>query len=308
MNPTLFPCLCGFIANSHSTMKRHRHECEIWKNRDKKLIKLNRQIQTYKSRYGGNVSNAMHIDKVKEKHESTCLEKYNSKQIFSSDSILYEKVQRNNLKSHLEKQYWKSRKKKRNNKLIKFSFNNVMINESKWSNEINNFLDNYHYAKKGRNSKIIYSVSINDKLIGVIKFASVIRMEVATTLNFNHREILELDRFCIHPSYHKRNFASWLISRIIKNIKSDHKDIKCLVSFSDLGQGHDGAMYKASNWKLIWKTAESYIYINRNGEQINKKTLYNKAVKSKMTEREYAENLQLFKIGLPPKLKFIYQL
>lgn len=81
-----------------------------------------------------------------------------------------------------------------------------------------------------------------------------------------------------------------------------------MVSFADPQFGHSGSMYKAANWTEIGTTSKSYFYQDDEGNEINKKVLYDQAKKQNMTERQYYESLNLKKIVTPAKIKFIYNL
>jgi hypothetical protein len=190
-----------------------------------------------------------------------------------------------------------------------FDFKNVNIKPVENQNiEVNNFLNLHHYAKFGRSSSQIYSTCFNNELVAIVKFASAIRQGVGPSVGYNNSEILELDRFCIHPEYQKKNFASWIMSRIIKLIKQDFPQLKALVSFADSRFDHHGGIYIASNWTQIGKTSKSYVYIDPDGNEINKKTLFNFAKVRNMKERECVEKLGLQKLITPAKTKFVYKL
>ena len=59
---------------------------------------------------------------------------------------------------------------------------------------------------------------------------------------------LELRRLAIAPDAPKFT-ATWMISKMIKDIKSRFPDVTMLVSYQDT-EVHTGTIYKAANWKL----------------------------------------------------------
>lgn len=185
-----------------------------------------------------------------------------------------------------------------------FNFDEVSISEVPAKSVIE-FLSKYHYIGFGRNAKKVYGAFLSGELIAVCKFSPVVRKEVATSMGIEPLQVLELDRFCIHPVYQKKNFASWFLSRCAKKIKEDVVQITRLVSFADSGQGHSGTIYKASNWMETGKTGASYVYIDAEGHVLNKKTLYGRACREFMKEREYAEKFGYSKQETPEKIKFI---
>ena len=192
--------------------------------------------------------------------------------------------------------------------LIDFSFYDVEIHNVANADDSRKFLNLYHYAGYGRGAVCVYEIRLHGELVGVLKFTYPIRQGIAATLNVSSKELLELDRFCIHPARHKKNFASYIMSRVIRLLTESHPHIKKLVSFADPRFGHNGGIYKASNWLYHGTTTPSYYYEDQLGNEINKKTLYNSARTRNMKERDYFESLGLRKIRIPAKHKFSYNL
>lgn len=192
--------------------------------------------------------------------------------------------------------------------LINFSFKDVIISATIDYSESKLFLDKHHYAGFGRGATNVYEVRLIGELIGVVKFSTPVRQGIAGTLDVRPDELLELDRFCIHPARHKHNFATYIMSRVIKMISNDSPGIKKLVSFADPRFGHSGCIYKASNWEYLGKTAPSYYYEDPNGNEVNKKTLYGYARTRKMKERECFESLGYKRVRTPAKHKYSYTL
>jgi hypothetical protein len=173
--------------------------------------------------------------------------------------------------------------------------------------KIEEFFCSYHYARYGRNSaKIVYGVFLGDFLIAGCKFSSPMRRETATSMGFKFSEVLELDRFCIHPSYQKKNLASWFISRCLNLVFDTFSHINAIVSFADSTFGHHGTIYKASNWSLVGIVPPSYHYVDKNGFPIHKKTLWDHSKSMKMSEVDYAVHFDYTKIHGRQKTKYAY--
>lgn len=192
--------------------------------------------------------------------------------------------------------------------LVDFSFADVTFVTLNDIDIPRTFLDSYHYAGFGRGGTVTYGVFLASELIAVVKFAPPIRQGVANTLGVQSNELLELDRFCIHPSRHKKNFASFIMKRVIRQVKTDFPHVRKLVSFADPHAGHSGHIYKASNWTYDGKTSSSYYYEDRDGNAVNKKTLYQWAKKHGMKERECFEALGYARVSIPAKFKYHYSL
>jgi hypothetical protein len=195
----------------------------------------------------------------------------------------------------------------------KFDFENVIVrkfneidkNRNSKNHVYVDFLNSFHYAQYGRKEKLVVGAFLEKDLIAVCKFTPIIRKEVATSMNLSPSKVIELDRFCIHPNYQKKNFASWFLSRCSKLLFDEFKSIDVIISFADPTFGHTGTIYKASNWKFLKETSVSYFYISPEGYVVHKKTLYEHAQKMKMKEREYAEKFGYEKKPTKSKLKFV---
>jgi very-short-patch-repair endonuclease len=180
-----------------------------------------------------------------------------------------------------------------------FSFSDLTIREIN-STETKTFLDLYHYLGKDRGGKA-FGVFDGDLLVAAIVFSPPLRQNTAGQFNLIDGEVRELSRLCIHPSYHKKNFASWFIKRALKQI-----DCKLVVAYADTTVGHDGGIYKASNFKLHHTVPADYWYVDISGYVMHKRTLYGRAMKQKMTEAEFAEAKGYMKKYGGEKLCFTY--
>ena len=170
------------------------------------------------------------------------------------------------------------------------------------------FLNNYHYAGFGRYGSIIIKAIVNSELIAILKFASPIRVQVATSARADFSHTLELDRLCVHPSYHKKNLVSFLLSKAIKIIKQERPEVTHLMSFADPEHGHDGTVYKAANWTEFPSHFRSYEYTDSEGKVHHKKTVYNLAHNRNMKESEYVALTGLKRRYTVKKYKFVYVL
>jgi len=169
---------------------------------------------------------------------------------------------------------------------------------------INDFFNLYHYLSKGR-AGLGIGAFLDNKLVAAINYTGITRLQTAARLNLEHKEILELQRLCIHPEYHKKNFASWFIAKSMKFIP---KHIKTLIAFSDIGAGHSGTVYKAAGWQEDGRTKPSYWYIDSNGTRYYKKSVWDQAKRLRMKEQDYANTNGLHKIKGLEVLRFIKHL
>lgn len=252
-----------------------------------------------------------------DKHKANDIRKYNYVNDYFPDHKILYLYERDFLNPQIVKQKLISSLVDNSNRLIElsqtcFQLNNIVTKvlatklKQKHSHysEPEEFMQAYHYAGYGRTAKKLYGAYLDEKLIAVCKFAGVIRKEVATSMNFEPNQVLELDRFCIHPQYHKKNFGSWFISRCSKLLLNECTKIDCLVSFADTTFGHHGTIYSAAGWKMIHTVKPDYHYVSEDGFVLHKKTLYNHARRMGKTESKYANEFRYTKIFGKEKIKF----
>lgn len=183
-----------------------------------------------------------------------------------------------------------------------FDFKQCEVRLAPWE-EAKNLLDKYHYQRAGRSGKCV-GAYLGDKLVAVVVYALPTRQETADKQNLPYSDVLELTRFCIHPTYQARNFATWLLARSYRFL-----DCQLLVSFADPTFGHTGTIYRAANWELDGETPASYWYYNGRTDTIyHKKSIWNSAKRSGVTEEAYYKSKHLLKVWGQPKIRFIKRL
>jgi GNAT superfamily N-acetyltransferase len=282
-------------------MKRHRLECAAWRNRDAGAIRRGRFEETSLRRFGtGNVARS---EAVRGKTKETVLARYGAEHVFGTGSSLMWKVQKGN---RIRKARRRAEKRAADVAPISVPLGSVRAElVTTWA-EAREFMNSHHYAGFGRSPKAGVRFSLNGEAIGFVKFATVVRPGVATSMGLRTDEVLELDRFCIRPDAHAKNLASRMMSMAIREVRRSHPWVRTIVSFADSAQDHSGGIYRASNWEEVGRTAPSYVYLDSAGETINKKTVYNRAREVGKKEREYAEAEGLTKMATPYKTKFRY--
>ena len=105
-----------------------------------------------------------------------------------------------------------------------------------------------------------------DNLIGVCAFSTPCSEYVCCSVfgAAMKRNVTELHRLHILDGTPK-NTESWFISRCLKRLTDDRPDIKAVISFSDLTEGHTGVIYKATNAYRIGTTRKRTFYIDESG-------------------------------------------
>ena len=80
-----------------------------------------------------------------------------------------------------------------------------------------------------------------------------------------------------------------------------------MVSFADTTM-HDGTLYKAANWVYDGDTRRNHMYRSPEGFLIHKKTVWDRAKKMAISEKQYASDHGYIKIWSKPKKRFILSL
>ena len=147
------------------------------------------------------------------------------------------------------------------------------------------FVDSYHYLGRGR-SKLSVCARIGEKVVAVCVFGQPIRQVIG---GMDQCDCIEITRLAIHPSYHKKNFASWFVSRCVKMVD------RPVVAFADTTVAHIGTTYKAAGFELHHETDADYWYIDKENYAWHKKTVWKHANKMGMTESAWVAQEGLVK-------------
>jgi len=105
-----------------------------------------------------------------------------------------------------------------------------------------------------------------EKLIGCLVFATPCSENVrAWALGEDEKDsTVELHRLFIEDVTPK-NTETWFISKCLKLLKKDRPKTKIVVSFADNTEGHEGVIYKASNFVCTGKTGSAWFYRDQEG-------------------------------------------
>ena len=106
------------------------------------------------------------------------------------------------------------------------------------------FIIGIHYAHRWPSISYSYGLFDEKELIGVVTYGTPPSAPLKKGIagDENKTNILELNRLCL--KYNRRNEASRLISASLKKLPKG----KIIISFADMSQGHNGCVYRASNF------------------------------------------------------------
>ena len=114
---------------------------------------------------------------------------------------------------------------------------------------------NFHYAKSVPSAQYAYNV-YNDcgEWCGVIIFGCGASHYAAKCLGYNVGEVLELVRVALNG---KQACTSECVAAAIRRVQADAPMVKCLISYADQNQGHQGIIYQATNWIYLGDTSKT---------------------------------------------------
>jgi len=186
-------------------------------------------------------------------------------------------------------------------------YNNWELIETNNVNDYEKFVKRFHYTKTvARGCNRIFLLKIDGKKAGVAMYGHPVGTNVKKKYG---NSTIELKRFCLSNGCIK-NTASWFIAKTIKLLPKGHK----IISYADQNQGHEGTIYKASNFKYLGETKRTqYGKIHGVRGEIHLRNCYQKQT-GKNTYTKTALNFQkLMKQGKAslrykkPKHIFMYE-
>lgn len=143
--------------------------------------------------------------------------------------------------------------------------------------DIRDFVETNHYSHNLNGVKITYCFKAiyEDKVVGAAVFG-----QLSTTawkkFGKSELEVLELRRLVFLDEAVK-NSESRFIGWMIRYIKNNNFDIKTIVSYADPNHGHEGVIYKASNFEYLGLSGKDKGY----KDKITGKIYHSRALRTK---------------------------
>lgn len=129
------------------------------------------------------------------------------------------------------------------------------------------YICEHHYSHGCHNAPSpCYALYDNGNMIGCLMFATPCSENVrASIFGEDYKDnVIELHRLHILDVTPK-NTESWFISRCMKLLLQDRPQTWCVISFSDTTMGHDGTIYKATNFMRCGKCEGGTFYLDVSG-------------------------------------------
>ena len=142
-------------------------------------------------------------------------------------------------------------------------------------NDVKDFIEKWHYSHNinGLISDYVFGLYYKNTLIGAMIYGRMAMAGQWKKYGESSSDVIELRRLaCINSTL--RNTESYFIAKTLKFLKKN-TSIKTVVSYADTFFGHEGIIYKASNFSLIGKSAQGRV-IMYNGKRYHDKTIRTK--------------------------------
>lgn len=131
----------------------------------------------------------------------------------------------------------------------------------------------WHYSRSIPVGKLIKVGAWEDnRFIGVVIFSRGANKSIGTPYNLTQMECCELTRVALRT--HKC-FVSQVLAEALKFLRLKCPEMKLVVSYADIEQGHHGGIYQATNWIYEGRTDGARYFIV-NGKKTHPKSLHAK--------------------------------
>jgi hypothetical protein len=177
--------------------------------------------------------------------------------------------------------------------------------------EIKDFIEANHYSKSINGVMATYSFKLEhqEKIIGAMLYGALGMANAWKKYGKNPEDVIELRRLCLVDDTPK-NAESFFIGKTLRWLKQN-TSVKTIVSYADPNYGHQGIIYKATNFELIGQTSKGKV-IFWNGRKYHDKairTKYNGKLKPfAIRIKEALDSGEAYYAEQAPKLIYVKQL
>ena len=131
---------------------------------------------------------------------------------------------------------------------------------------------NFHYAKSVPTILYAFNVYEGGVWCGCIIFSQGANNHIACPFELVQGEVIELVRVALNG---KQSATSECVAASLKMIHKIAPQVKIIVSYADMDEGHTGIIYQATNWIYLGKGAPIHSFII-NGKKTHFKSLHSK--------------------------------
>ena len=177
------------------------------------------------------------------------------------------------------------------------------------------FIEKWHYSSSVRGLHIEHCFNLTSpdgsfglpRMIGAMIYGKPAMPDVSKKYCEENPDIvLELNRLCCIDDTPK-NTESYFIGKTLRWLK-EHTKYRVIISFADTAQGHEGTIYKATNFNYKGMTSGAKALMV-DGERFHQRMLTKKCPKGDVIRRRIKSNdKDIWTEELPPKHIFVYYL
>lgn len=177
------------------------------------------------------------------------------------------------------------------------------IEKHHYSHNINGLISDYCFAMYDKENNMVGAM-----IYGKMAMANQWR-KYAVNENSDHNSVIELRRLVLVDDT-PRNSESYFIAKTLKWLKKN-TNVEVIVSYADPNYGHEGIVYKASNFSYLGKTSAGKVIMYRG------KKYHDKAIRAKhngefkpfaVELRQALENGEAEYVKQVPKNIYVYYL
>ena len=159
---------------------------------------------------------------------------------------------------------------------------------------IKSFVEKWHYSGSVNGIKVSWCFALYrpgkffPELVGGAIYGKPAMNNQASCWNPDNPEaVVELRRLCCIDDT-PRNAESFFIARTLRWLKRN-TDIEIVLSYADTNYGHEGTIYKASNFELVGQTS-SGVVLMVDGKKYHDRTLRNPKPYARRIKKRFEEN------------------
>jgi hypothetical protein len=170
-------------------------------------------------------------------------------------------------------------------------------------------VEHWHYSQRmvaSIQKPVKIGVWEDKKFIGVVVFGCGASSDLGSKYNLSKMEVAELVRVALQKGH--KTTVSRILSIALKMIKKDFPGLKLILSFADPYQNHIGAIYQAGNWIYTGRSADSTVYISRDGHEFHARNIGSYTGNDKYGVKKYARSEMIKQEKRPGKHRYLYPL
>ncbi|MEK9696707.1 MAG: hypothetical protein VW270_13180 [Candidatus Poseidoniales archaeon] len=182
--------------------------------------------------------------------------------------------------------------------------------------DIREFVETWHYSGNVNGLRVAQCFALynNEELIGGMIYGALGMANAWKKYGETEADVVELRRLCCIDDTPK-NTESYFIGRTLRWLRQN-TDYKVVVSYADAHYGHEGTIYKASNFQHVGMTAKGRVI------KWGEREYHDKTIRTYYTNKDGVRNLKPFAqrvknalergealyIDRPPKHIYLYSL